>query len=103
MSHAGLLELSSDLDTICYPNGSCTVSWGKAPSLNLTDVEPDVQYIVEIRTMCNDVLQRNSTNFLKYEFPNPHPRFPYEIVVTPRSNVKDAMDGRNETQTSWSL
>ena len=100
MSLPGLPKLLTDLNTVCHHNGSCTVSWAKAPSLNLTDVEPDVLYIVEIRTMCDEVLQIDFTTILQYEFPNPHPRFPYELVVTPRSNVEGAKNGESRNQAS---
>ena len=97
MSLLGLLELSSDLNVMCLPNGLCTVSWGEATSLNLTDVEPDVQYIVEIYqlTPCSaSILNKlNITSRPFYEFVMPD--FPYQLVITPRSNVEGARNGHS--------
>ena len=74
-----------------------TFSWNPPPTLDLTDVEPDIAYCVTIHNITcgrNDFLigDCSLTNpFYIYE--DIHPGHVYRIEVIPRSNVERASNG----------
>ena len=77
-------------------NKTHVLSWEPPFSLNLTDVEPDVVYFVEVyrlNTTCYDYVLISSTRVLQPMFLLSDPSFPYEVIVTPRSNVDGARNG----------
>ena len=70
---------------------STTITWVPPPSLDLTSVDPDIVYCVEVYNItCG---QREfligDCNVIdpSYDYSYLDPGFIYEIVITPRSNV----------------
>ena len=75
--------------------------WEQPFSLNLTNADPDVVYIIDIyrlNTTCFDHqhLKHSEIVFQPY-FEFIQPPFPYEVIVTPRSNVEGARNGTSLT------
>ena len=82
-------------------NDSRILFWEQPFSLNLTNADPDVVYIIEIyrlNTTCFDhqYLKHSEMMFQPY-FEFTQPPFPYEVIVTPRSNVEGARNGTSST------
>ena len=101
--YAGQLRSQGIISSSFVNNSDFQVlSWEQPFSLNITNVEPDVVYIVEmyrLNTTCFDhqhLLLSEFTVFQPYlEFAVP--RFPYEVIVTPRSNLEGARNGISST------
>ena len=74
-----------------------TFSWNPPPTLDLTNVEPDIAYCVIIHNITcgrNDFLIGDcgrTDPFYIYE--DIHPGHVYSILVIPRSNVDRALNG----------
>ena len=74
-----------------------TFSWNPPPTLDLTNVEPDIAYCVIIHNITcgrNDFLISDCSRtdpFYIYE--DIHPGHVYSILVIPRSNVDRALNG----------
>ena len=77
------------------------ITWEPPFSLNLTGVEPDIIYSIEIVAIvsgCNsteDLLFWSDSNVTNnyYDGENFDPSYIYNITITPRSNVDDAIQG----------
>ena len=77
------------------------ITWEPPFSLNLTGVEPDIIYcikIVAIESGCNsteDLLALRDCNVTtnNYDVKNLNAGYTYNITVTPRSNVDNALPG----------
>lgn len=88
-------------DAVCernYSSGVLTTSWTALPSLNITDIDPDIVYSVEVFkitcgldvSMSHKIVTENSTsNFLDL-------MQIYKAVITPRNNVDNARNGTSE-------
>ena len=79
-----------------YSFGVLTTLWTPVPSLDLTDIDPDIVYSIELfKISCN----RNS--FISHKVisasnsseENLDLRQIYEAVIVARNNVTEAMDG----------
>ena len=80
-----------------------TIVWGAPFSLNLTNVEPDIVYCVEVYNItCGgrellisdcDVMETSYTSDVL------EPGYLYKYTVTPRSNVEGAQNGTTKTIT----
>ena len=83
-----------------------TISWEAPFSLNLTNVEPNIAYCVEVYNItCGgrellisdcDVMETSYTSETL------QPGYIYEYMVTPRSNVEGAQNGTSKTITGVS-
>ena len=82
---------------------STTITWDPPFSLNLTDIDPDIVYCVEVYNItcgrrdliisdCN-VIEPSYTSDALYE------GFLYNLIVTPRSNVDSAQNGTSSIIT----
>ena len=74
------------------------ITWEPPFSLNLTDVEPDIIYCIEIVPVlnCNEEVSvirdcNITTNY--YDAESLNPGYTYNITITPRSNVDNALSG----------
>ena len=85
-------------------NGT-TISWGAPFSLDLTNIEPDIVYCVEVYNItCGrshlvsecDIMETNFTSDTLQS------GYIYEYTVTPRSNVTGAQNGTSLTITGES-
>ena len=85
---------------------TATLSWVPPFSLDLTNVEPDIVYCVEVYNItCGrrhlisecDVMETSYTNDAL------HSGYIYEYTVTPRSNVQGATDGESQNVTGMLL
>ena len=103
--YAGKLSSQRIISSSFVNNSDFQVlSWEQPFSLDVTNAEPDVVYIVEmyrLNTTCFDhrhLLLSEFTVFQPYlEFAVPP--FPYEVIVTPRINLEGA---RNGTSSKYS-
>ena len=72
-------------------------SWDPPPSLDLTDIEPDIVYCVEIYNItcgCTDLLHSEcDLTHPVFEGDGLDPSYVYQISVTPRINVLRASNG----------
>ena len=99
LSTAGLLQSVSSL-----VRNASTLSWVPPFSLDLTSVEPDVVYCVEVYNItCGrshlisecDVMDTSYTNDVL------HLGYIYEYTVTPRSNVQGVANGTSQNAVSY--
>ena len=84
---------------------NASIIWEAPFSLNLTNVEPDIVYCVEVYNItCGgrellisdcDVMETSYTSTLQ-------PGYIYEYTVTPRSNVEGAQNGTSKNVTGVS-
>ena len=74
-----------------------TYSWNPPPTLDLTDVEPDIAYCITIRNITcgrNDFLVGDcSLTNTFYIYEHIHPGHVHRVEVVPRSNVEKARNG----------
>ena len=74
-----------------------TITWDAPFSLDLTDVEPDIVYCVQIsnNTCRTRTTLFNNCNILETELNliGYSQYVLYEVIITPRSNVEGAIDG----------
>ena len=73
-------------------------SWLPPPTLNLTNIDPDILYKIEIYNItcgAHDLLSSNF-NLTTSIYGNPllDPSYVYKVVITPRSNVHGAKNGK---------
>ena len=96
----GTLGLSSGVNITCHANESCTASWGEASSLDITNAEPDVLYMIDLYQLgsaCDDGYDLVNTSVVfETEYTFDKPNFPYQLLVTPRNNVEGAESGKSE-------
>ena len=74
-----------------------TLSWDPPFSLDLTNIDPDIVYCVEVYNItCGRSLLISECDVMETSYTNNtlHSRYIYEYTVTPRSDVDGA---RNET------
>ena len=77
-----------------------TLSWEPPCFLDLTGVDPDIVYCVEVYNItCGRSLLISECNVMENSYTNDalHPGYIYEYTVTPRSNVEGARNGTNLT------
>ena len=82
-------------------NGN-TLSWIAPFSLNLTNVEPDIIYCVEVYNItCGRSLLISNCNVsvMETSFISDYLQvgYIYDYTVTPKSNVEDALNGTSQT------
>ena len=92
-------ELDSVSGIQVFNRSVISLTWNPPPSLNITNVEPDIAYCVDILLItCNkqQIIKTNCT-VLQPKFTlmrsNPDPRELYQFIITPRNNVKGAING----------
>ena len=77
-------------------------SWTPPPTLDLTDVSPDVVYSIEVYNItcgANDLLGTlNNLTVSLYQNALLDPGHVYKVVVVPRSNVRGARNGTTFTK-----
>ena len=89
----GILNSATELH-----RSSSTLSWTPPPSLDLTGVDPDIVYCVEVY---NITCGRRDLIISDYDVTEPSytsddiapDGYIYEYIVTPRSNVEGARNG----------
>lgn len=91
---AGLLAAISDF-RIISPN---IIVWNSPFSLNLTNIEPDVLYCVDIFNITCDLIKYLESdcdvNATEYTLDLPEPvGYIFRLAITPRTNSKDAQNG----------
>ena len=86
------------------------LSWMPPFSLDLTAVDPDIAYCVDVYNITDGGLLHISSNcnILSHSYTfsveNPDPRNEFEFTVTPRSNVEGARNGtRSQITGRFSL
>ena len=83
-----------------------TISWIAPFSLDLTGVDPDIVYCVEVYNItCGRSLLISECDVMETSYTNDAllPGYIYEYTVTPRSNVEGASNGTNLTVTGLLL
>ena len=90
--HTGTLQSVTNLSR----NGSI-ISWSPPFSLNLTNIEPDIVYCVEVynitcrrRDLSISDCSVTEPSYTSYDLVD---GYIYEYIVTPRSNVSEARNG----------
>ena len=86
-----MLESISNLD-----RNTSDLSWTAPSSLDLTGVDPDVVYCVEVHNItCGRSLLISECDVMETSYTNDAflPGYIYEYTVTPRSNVEGARNG----------
>ena len=87
-------------------NGT-NISWGAPFSLDLTNVEPDIVYCVEVYniTCGGRELVFGDCDIMETSFTSDtlQPGYIYEYTVTPRSDVASAQNGTSLTITGESI
>ena len=94
---AGLLQSVINLKR----NGS-TLLWEAPFSFDLTNVDPDIVYCVEVYNItCGRSLLISECDVMETSYTNEalHSGYSYEYTVTPRSNVEGAENGTGLTVT----
>ena len=93
--HIGPLQnvkyLSRNLDTI---------EWGAPFSLDLTNVDPDIVYCVEVYNITcgwSHVISDCNVLATNYSSDDLRPGYIYEYTVTPRSNEEGTQNGTSQT------
>ena len=79
-----------------------TLTWVPPFSLNLTNVEPDIVYCVEVYNItCGRSHLISECDVMEISYTNSalHSGVIYEYTVTPRSNVQGAQNGTSQTVT----
>ena len=79
-----------------------TLSWVPPFSLDLTSVDPDIVYCVEVYNItCGRSLLISECDVVETNYTNDSllPGYIYEYTVTPRSNVEGASNGTSLTIT----
>ena len=79
-----------------------TLSWVAPFSLDLTNVDPDIVYCVEVYNItCGRSLLISECDVMETSYTNDalHSGYIYEYTVTPRSNVEGARNGTSRTVT----
>jgi hypothetical protein len=85
------LDKVTDIDKDAF-----ILSWSSPFSLNLTDIEPDIVYCVEVYniTCGKRGLITSDCNVTESSYTSDAPNgYIYEYIVTPRSNVEGARNG----------
>ena len=81
-------------------NGN-TISWSPPFSLNLTNIEPDIVYCVEVYNItCGErdfIISDCNVTEPSYTSNDLLDGYIYEYIVTPRSNVEGAENGTSQT------
>ena len=91
---AGSLAAVSDLTTKCVDDFE-RVQWIPPPTYDLTDIEPDIMYIIDVFRSDGVHVKNYSTLYVTFnislmEFNNSCLHF---FTITPRSNIKGAVLG----------
>ena len=95
-----LLGLLQSIINLVRRNNSDTLSWIAPFSLDLTDVDPDIVYCVEVYNItCGRSLLISECNVMETSYTNDAllPGCIYEYTVTPRSNVEGVRNGKSLT------
>ena len=74
-----------------------SIKWDDSPSLDLSNVDPDVTYCVDVYNVtCGErkhVISDCNVNEISYTSAVTSDGYLYEHIVTPRSNIDTAMNG----------
>ena len=76
------------------------ITWNAPSSLDITDVDPDIVYCVEIYIItCGRSYVISDCDVMESRYINDdlQPGYIYEYTITPRSNVRGALNGTNIT------
>ena len=80
---------------------STTITWEPPFSLDLTDIDPDIVYCVEVYNITCDESEflMGECNLIdpSYNYSHLDPAFIYESVISPKSNVNTAHNGTRST------
>ena len=79
-----------------------TLSWEAPFSLDLTNVDPDIVYCVEVYNITcgrSQLISDCDVMETRYTIDGLQPGYIYEYTITPRSNVQGAMNGEGKTVT----
>ena len=84
------------------PSNQVVYSWTPPPTLDLTDVSPDVVYSIEVYNVtcgANDLLSSQyNLNISLYQSVLLDPGHVYKVVIVPRSNVQGSRNGPTFTE-----
>ena len=80
---------------------NATIKWEAPFSLDLTNVDPDISYCVDIYNMTCGVRDRliSDCNVTETSYSFDTDGYQYEYTITPRSNTEQAMNGTPSTGT----
>lgn len=99
LCRTGPLNPASNI-SYSYSNAvTIMITWKPPPSLNLTDVEPNIAYCIEVYNVSDkhsDYLHGNCSILeprYAFTFKEAHPSGRIRIVVIPRSNVEGSSNG----------
>ena len=96
---AGPIDGPSTLSANSEVPAKIILSWEPPFSLNLTAIDPDIAYCVDVYNITDGGLVHLSSNCSilspSYTFTveNPDPKDEFEFIITPRSNVEGARNG----------
>ena len=78
-----------------YSSNVLTTSWTSLPSLDLTDTDPDIVYIVDLfRITCGEDVSMSHENVTGNSTSNTVDLMQiYKAIITPRNNVDGARNG----------
>ena len=81
-----------------HRNATLDLVFEPPSSLNLTDVDPEIRYWVDVygdpNRQINHIISYRTTNlFYNFTIVHPHPEDLYLFVVTPQSNIDQAVNG----------
>ena len=111
-----LLDTTGPLDaptnvriTRNYTTNTTTITWRPPFSLDLTNIDPDIVYCIEVYSItmsfsvrelvvidCNVTEPSYHSNIL-------HPSYIYNITITPRSNVEGSLNGTSANYSGGTL
>lgn len=99
-THAGPLEEVGSLMAVPSPS-SISLSWERPFSLDITDVQPDIVYCVDVFRISPGVSSRDHVasdcglldSIYNFTTAQPDPRNFFQFVVTPRNHVAGARNG----------
>ena len=84
-----------------------TLSWTPPPSLDLTNVDPDIAYFVDVYNitcgMRDHIISDCNVTEPSYTRRVAGDRFIYEHVITPRSNVPEASNGTSQSLKGYKM
>ena len=109
MLNFNVLGILDGVNNISRTSNSNLISWYPPTSANLTNVEPDIAYCLEVyNTTCwSGNLLISLCNLMEshyiYDDDELHPHCTYNFTVTPRSNIEGASNGSTATKEGKNL
>ena len=95
----GPLDVPSHLNcSRDYATNTTTITWTPPPSIDLTNVEPDIVYCIEVQNItCGErgdvIVSECGITEPIYQSRDIPLNYIYNITVTPMSNVEGALNG----------